>query len=100
MFIENDSPSANEVLKFQSKRSVTIMFKNMLSLLEILYEEHDAALDKLYENLPEEYKKYVKLADYLDENKEDSLRKRVLDIGNDCYRTIEEMINNFNVTFK
>jgi hypothetical protein len=89
-----------EVLKFQIKRNVTVLFKQFLIILEDLADEHDIALDKLINKLPPEYKDFVELADYLTEEKSEMLRKKVLTIGNDCFRNIEEQISHFEITIK
>lgn len=91
---------SKDVLKFQVKRNITVLFKQFLIILEDLAEEHDIALDKLAEKLPPEYKDFVDLADYFGEEKSEMLRKKVLTIGNDTYRNIEEIINNFDVNIK
>ncbi len=89
-----------EILKFQVKRNITVLFKQFLIVLEDLADEHDIALDKLIEKLPPEYKDFVDLADYFGEEKSELLRKKVLTMGNDTYRNIEEIINNFDIEIK
>lgn len=79
---------------------MTIMFKEMLSLLEKLAEEHDETLGKLYARLPSEYKTYVELADYFTEDKADRLRREVLQRGNDCKRAIVEEMEKYDVVIR
>ena len=89
-----------DYLRFQIKRAVTTLFKQFLLQLEELGENHDEALGRLYEKLPEEYKKYVDLADYFSEEQGERWRKKVLDIGNETIRNLDDIINRLEVKFK
>ncbi len=93
-------PDAGEVLCFQSKRLITSLFKSHLKEIESIAEQHDIVMGKLIDALPVEYKNYVQLADFLTIENQNILRKRVLDAGNDCYRELEGIINNFNINYK
>lgn len=93
-------PSADDVLKFQVKRLVTNNFKSQLFQLETLMEQHDIAMDKLVDVLPQECKNFVELADYLNDAQFDILRRKTLADGNDCYRQFEELIKNFQIEYK
>jgi hypothetical protein len=66
------------------------VYKRFLELLEDLQADHKAAMSKLKAALPSEYKNYVELADYFTDEKMKVLRKRVLDVGNDAVRAIQE----------
>lgn len=66
------------------------VYKRFLELLEDLHAEHKVAMQKLKSALPEQYQEYVDLADYFNEDKMRQLRKRVLDVGNDAVRAIQE----------
>ena len=94
------SVNPEDVLRFQHERIVTALFTSFLITLEDLGVEHDTALDKLQEKLPQQYKAYVDLADYLDEPKSRLLRKRVLDRGNHALRELNEVLRSFVVTFR
>lgn len=89
-----------EVLRFQQKRILTALFTSFLITLEDLGLEHDTALDKLTAALPAEYKTYVDLADYFDEDKGQILRKRVLDRGNHAVRELDEVTRQFSIAFR
>lgn len=89
-----------EILHFQAHRIITNFYKEMLVMIEDLAEEHDDALCKLQDNLPDQYKKYVDLADYFPEEKSIKLRKRILDRGNDAIRQIEDQLKNFEIKIK
>jgi hypothetical protein len=94
------SVDPEELLRFQIRRLVTVLFKSFLVILEDLGLDHDAALQLLYDKLPPEYRPYVELADYLTVDKGDRLRKKVLTAGNDCCRQIEEILKSFTITLK
>lgn len=96
----NYSADPAEVLRFQQKRVITTMFTSFLIMLEDLGMEHDTALDKLVAKLPAPYKDFVNLADYFDEIKSATLRKRVLDRGNHALRELDDVLNSFTVTFR
>lgn len=98
--IKGNLPSEEEVLKFQIKRNITFLFKAYLEMVEDLIVEHDAALNKLEQNLPPEYKKYVNLADHLTDEKCENLRKRIIDRGNDCRRNLEEVLKQFEIRMR
>ena len=88
-----------EVLRFQIERNVKAIFWSYLAVLEDLGIEHDIAMKKLVEALPQEYKNYVNLADYLTEEKGGQLRKRVLDVGNNHLREINTLLESFKIEF-
>lgn len=90
----------DDVLRFQARRICTSMFKSFLILLEEVEEDHDIALKKLFDSLPPQYQPYVKLADYLDEERAKRLRSKILDVGNNAIREFEEQLNNYEVRLK
>jgi hypothetical protein len=94
------SVEPREVLRFQIERNVKAIFGSYLAMLEDLGVEHDIALNKLAENLPAEYARFVDLADYLTDDKGTQLRKRVLDVGNNHLRQINDVLEGFEVTFR
>ena len=98
--IKGTGGSEADMLAFAIRRNVTLLFKQQLELLEDLADEHDNAMRKLSEKLPKPYADYVELADYLNEQKFEMLRKRILGKGNDCIRTIEESLKDFKITIK
>lgn len=94
------SVDPNEVLRFQLHRTITNLFKGYLIMLEDLGDSHDEAISKLKAALPEQYRGFVDLADYLTEERGTLLRKKVLDAGNDTLREIEKLLAQFNVEMK
>ena len=98
--MSNFNVDPKDVLRFQIERNVKNIMRSYLILLEEVENEHDNALNKLDSKLPDQYKIYVELADYLDEDKAKRLRKQILDNGNDAIRAIEEVIKQFDIDFK
>lgn len=89
-----------EVLRFQQHRVITVLFRSFLIALEDLGLAHDEALAKLEAALPEQYRVYIDLADYLTPERSKQLRKKVLDAGGEADRTLEELLNSFDIHFK
>lgn len=98
--IDYTPPGPDEVLRFQLHRAITTLFKTHLINMEDLGDRHDEALAKLRDALPEQYKAYVDLADYLTEEEGVRLRKRILDGGNDTWREVERLLTQFNIDYK
>lgn len=93
------SIDAKQALQFTIDRHITVLWKELLTLLRGLAAEHDEALGKLASALPPEYGTHLDLADWYTEEKGLRLRKAVLDRGNDCKRAILEEVDQYDVTF-
>lgn len=94
------SHDGGKVLRFQHERIVKNLFKRFLVMLEDLGRDHDAALGKLHDALPEQYKPFVDLADYLDEAKAEILRSKVLGAGNDALRELGSVTDQFEISLR
>ena len=81
-----------DILDFQVNRSITMLYKQFLVMVEDLHEEHLRYLNKMQRVDSEGLTKY----NYFDQAKMDYLRKKILDSGNDCKREILTVIDNFN----
>lgn len=97
--ITYSGPSPADVLRYQLHRNVTNLFKNYLIILEDVGDNHDEALAKLKNALPENYRGFVDLADYLTPERGQALRKKILDAGNDSLREIDKLVEQFQVEF-
>ena len=93
------APDPDAVLRYQLERMITTLFKDYLIMLEDLGDSHDEALAKLKTALPENYRPFVDLADYLTEERGVALRKKVLDSGNDTLREARKLLDQFTVQF-
>lgn len=92
--------SVDDVLRFQVHRLITHLFKSLLCVIEDLGEDHDKALRKLHEALPDQYRSLVTLADHFDEAKGKQLRSRILDAGNDCLRDVDAQIQFYDIALR
>ena len=86
--------------QFTIGRNITVLFKECLMIMEQLKKEHDEAMGKLYEALPEQYRPYVGLADHFTEDKEARIKKAIRDRGNDCKRAMEAELDQYELTFR
>lgn len=81
-------------------KSIKTLFKSFLVILEDLNIEHKIEFGKLKEKLPKKYRDIIDQADYFNEEKKQYLRKKVLDIGNEVIREVNEELSKNNVEFK
>ena len=91
---------ASDLLRESVKTNTKDLFKDFLVLVEDLSVDHEINFKKLYNNLPEEYHAIIDQADYLDEDKVQYLRKKILDIGNNTIRKFESQSEKFTISFK
>ena len=80
-------------------RNTKKLFKTFLVLLEDLKTEHDIHFSKLRKNLPQ-HKDLIEQADYLDEEKMQYLRKKILDMGNENIRANQNDLEKFTIHFE
>ena len=88
----------NAHVKYTCGRFVVTLFKEYLDIVAQLADEHDEAMTKMQDALPEPYKAYVDLADHFTEEKGERIRKAVLARGNDCRRAIEAELDKYQMT--
>jgi len=81
-------------------KAIKLVFKSFLVMVEDLHIEHQIQFGKLKDKLPKEYLDIVDQADYLDEEKKQYLRKKILDIGNESIRGVNEELSKISVEFK
>lgn len=94
------SISAQDSLKYVTRRQVIQLFKEFLFLMEKSQDKHIEALDKLSAALPPEQRVYVDLADWWTEEEFERMRKEILQRGNDAIRTISEEIDKYDVQLR
>jgi len=91
--------NAKDYLEFAAQNNVKLMYKHFLELLEDIKEQHDISFRKLFDSLPEKDKNLIIQADYMDARAFDYFRKKVLDAGNDCARSVQSEINKYQIDF-
>jgi hypothetical protein len=90
---------AGKFLSDTVKGNTKSLFKSFLVLVEDLHAENQICFDKLKKHLPE-YSDIIDQANYLDDEKMQYLRKKILDIGNESMREANSNIEKFTVNFK
>jgi hypothetical protein len=90
-------PPPGALVKARVHLGVTRLFKGYLSDLEAFIDEHDTAMARLRDALPEQYKTYVNLADYITDEKVERIRKRILTNGNDVIRDIGTTVDSLRL---
>ena len=90
--------NAQDFLNQKSDKALRSIFRGFLIILEDIQREHDINFDKLRESLPE-HEALINMADYMDEDRFNAYRKKVLDLGNDVLRDYQSELENFKVSF-
>ena len=90
-------PTNSELLSFKVHQGITRLFKNYLFIIENLRDEHDEAMGKLEDVLPDQYKCLVAVADHFTDSKMEAIRKRILLEGNSSIRDLQDMIDGLQV---
>ena len=92
-----DSDELRRVILFQLNRNVIVFYKKYLSILEDISKDHQIMKDKMGNHLPKDFLDNV---DYLDREKYNYIRKKILDGGNEIYRELESSLNLLNFKIK
>jgi hypothetical protein len=90
-------PDNATLIKAKSRQAINRLLRNYLDLLEDLADEHDEAMGRVVDSLPESYRPLIIVADHFGEARFNAIRKRVLDAGNDVAREIETSIDNLRI---
>ena len=90
-------PDNSTLLKAKMRLSINRLLKNYLCLLEEVADEHDEAMGKVCDSVPENIRPLLIVADHFGETRFNAIRKRVLDAGNDSIRDLEDTINNLRI---
>jgi hypothetical protein len=92
-----DSDELREVILFQLNRNIVVFYKKYLSILEDISTDHQIMKNKMNDHLPKDFLDNV---DYLDRDKYNYIRKKILDGGNEIYRELESSLNLLNFKIK
>jgi len=96
---EKEDDLAKRILNFRTRQSITNLYKQFLVLVEDLQEEYDGNMSRLLEVLPESEIPKLLQAKFLDEEKFQYLRKKILSVGNDTIRNLESELDNYYILF-
>ena len=83
----------NDLIKLQTEKEITTLFKIFLTLIEDIRIEHVKMTEKLRLNVDEEF---INSIDYFNEDYYQKLRSKVLDSGNSTSRNLLTFINYFD----
>lgn len=86
-----------EYLAFQLNRNVVTLYKKLFEIVEDMRQEHQSMLQKIEKKAS---KDFVDSVNYLDDNKINYIRKKILDSGNDAIRNIENNFKAVKITLK
>lgn len=90
-------PDAATMLKAKVHMAINRIMAAYLSDLEQLGDEHDEAMGKLMDTLPDELKANVRLADIYGDARFEAIRRHVLKTGNDQNRELQELVDNLRL---
>jgi hypothetical protein len=90
---------AKESLSRKSNKSISFLFKQYLLLIEDLKFEHDQFVKKIKQEIPSEHHNIIDNAETFNDEKLCRIRKKVLDIGNETIRSLDNELNDFSVNF-
>jgi vesicle coat complex subunit len=85
------------LLVYQIRRLVTNLYKDQLTLLEDIQQEHNSSLNRVKDLVSEDF---IDLINFLDSDKYGYYRKKVLDSGNETSREIERLLENFEILLR
>lgn len=83
----------NNLVLVNADKEITALFKEFLEILEDLYKDQADMSDKLKKVVDPEF---VEAVNFLTKNKQDQIRKRVLDKGNECRRQMHVLLGLFD----
>jgi hypothetical protein len=90
---------AQNCLEKRYKQSATLLFKEMLKIVEDMKADHDYHYAKLYQNIPSEYHPVINTANHFDDRKFAWIRKKILDTGNESFRNFSSELENYTISF-
>jgi translation initiation factor 2 alpha subunit (eIF-2alpha) len=90
----NKNPEDNLITVMTSKE-VTKLYKTLLEIIEDLRKDHEVMMAKVAEKNGEEFARSI---DFFTSPKYEQIRKRVLDNGNECERSIIHFLSFFDST--
>jgi hypothetical protein len=81
-----NSAKLKEFILFQIHRNIVNLYKKQISLTEDLLQEHKMMLYKVKAQTSESFSKNI---DYFTEDKDNYIRKKILDMGNEAIRDLD-----------
>ena len=85
----------SKLIAITCDKEITNLYKDFLEIIEDLQKDHSIMVEKIKEKHGEEYAENI---NYFKPVKYDQIRKRVLDHGNECNRSLLNFFGFFDST--
>ena len=95
--MDTDPERLKEMMSFQFHRNIVGLYKKYLNILEDIKKDHTILINKVEEKNGKEFAQNI---DYIDAEKYNYYRKKVLDSGNEIYRELESMLEKVDFSLK
>jgi len=89
---------AKSAFIYSVNRHITVLYKRYINLIEDLKMEHRIHLSKINKKIDDP--EFLKNIEYFDDEKYNYIRKKILDLGNESIREIENFSTLINIEFK
>ena len=89
-----EKETAQEAVQFLVQKNITRLFKSLLEMVDDLKNQHNVMLNKVAKQSSFEFTQDI---NYLTSERSDHVRKRILDMGNECIREINGIIEVFDM---
>ena len=96
--INFQSEQVKRAFLFTISRNIVVLYKRYINLVEDLKEDHRTYVGKVSKKIDD--KEFLKNVEYFDEEKYNYIRKKILDLGNESIREIENFSELVDIDFK
>lgn len=86
-----------DYLLFQYQRIIVNLYKRHLEIIEDIKQDHVVFLNKIKDNVSQEE---LNKLDYFNDQKYNTIRKKILDSGNGVIRDFEKSVENLDISLK
>ena len=83
----------DNLITIVTNKEITRLYKTLLEMVEDLKKDHEIMLDKIKEKTNEDFTNSI---NYFTQAKYDQIRKRILDVGNECDRNLINFLGYFD----
>ena len=83
---------------FSINRHITILYKRYINLIEDMKVEHSLYTSKINKRIDDP--EFLKNIEYFDDKKYNYIRKKILDLGNETIREIENFSSFVDIQFR
>ena len=93
-----ESDQVKRAFLFTISRNIVVLYKRYINLVEDLKEDHRSYVGKVSKEIGNQ--EFLKNIEYFDEEKYNYIRKKILDLGNESIREIENFSELVDINFK